>query len=158
MEPLAVQIVESTPATIRRLTSELTDAQAHFRPAPGEWSIVEIVGHLIDKTESWGERMRRIAVEDAPFLPGFDQDEYVQQRGYQQRTLADLLPRLEELQWTLVADLRRLPAQAWQRSGVHGERGQLTLGEACRIYAISLPDHVSQVIATRDQAFRGGAG
>lgn len=149
MEELALRIVTATPPTIRRLTADLSTDETHLRPAVGEWSIVEIIGHLIDKTEVWGERLRRIAAEADPQLPAFDQDEYVRERDYQAQDAEPLVDRLSEMQMSLVGELRALPADAWQRTGVHGERGRLSLGEACRIYAISLPDHVDQVVQTR---------
>lgn len=149
MEELALRIIAAAPASLQRLTADLSPEQARRRPAPGAWSIGEILGHLVDKTEVWGERFRRIAAEDEPRLPAFDQDAYVRDRGYQAQDAAALRERLAAMLHAVVAELRALPEAAWQRAGVHGERGRLTLGEACRIYAISLPEHVDQVVATR---------
>src|SRR5712692_8707913 len=56
VEALALQIIETLPPTLHRLTIDLDDDMSRVRPAAGEWSTVEIVGHLIDKTKSWGER------------------------------------------------------------------------------------------------------
>ncbi|HZU76835.1 MAG TPA: DinB family protein [Dehalococcoidia bacterium] len=151
-EPLAISIIDSLPAALRRLTADLVDEELRFRPAPGEWSIVEIVGHLIDKTEAWGGRFHRIATEDRPTLPAFDQDAYVRDRRYQDQHLDELLTRLSALLTAVAGELRSLPADAWERTGVHAERGVLTLGEAVRIYAVSLPEHVTQIVATRDAA------
>ncbi|HZQ38122.1 MAG TPA: DinB family protein, partial [Dehalococcoidia bacterium] len=83
MEELALQIIESLPVTLRRLTADLSDARLRRRPASGGWSIVEITGHLIDKTEVWGERFRHIATQNQPSLPAFDQDAWVRDRNYQ---------------------------------------------------------------------------
>jgi hypothetical protein len=149
MEELALRIIAATPASLERLTGDLSAEVARRRPAEGEWSIVEILGHLTDTTEVWGERFRRIAAENEPLLPGFDQDAYVRDRGYQDQDPAALRSRLAAALQSLVAELRALPQGAWKRSGIHGERGRLTLGEACRVYAISLPEHVDQIVATR---------
>ncbi len=152
MEQLALRIIEGSPVSIRRLAIDMTSEQLHRRPAENEWSIVEITGHLIDKTEMWGERLRRIATEDRPFLPGFDQDAYVRDRGYQGQELESLLVRLTALSTALAGDLGALPAESWKRMGVHEERGQLSLGDACRIYAVSIPEHIEQITLNRDAA------
>ena len=154
MEYLALQIIDGMPISVRRLTADLTAEQLHRRPADEEWSIVEITGHLIDKTEVWGERLRRIAAEDRPFLSVYDQNAYVRDRRYQEQDEAPLLERLTALITALVGDLRTLPAEAWTRIGVHEERGQLTLGEMCRFYAIGVPEHIGQIVATRDVVLR----
>jgi len=154
MEELALRIIDGLPATIRRLSLDLTPAALAARPAVDEWSFVEIVGHLIDKTEAWGERFRRISLEELPMLPGFDQDARVRERDYQAQPLADLDSRLDALLAAVAAELRALPPAAWGRAGVHSERGRLTLAEAVRIYAISLPEHVEQLVRTRDAALR----
>ena len=154
MEELAIRLIAETPATLHRLTKDLTPEQAHSRPAEGEWSIVEIAGHLVDKTEVWGERFRRIAAEDNPRLEAFDQDEWVRNRDYQAQQFPDLASRLNGMIETLVSDLRALPEDAWERSGTHTERGIITLSEGIRLYAISLPDHMDQLIRTRDAALR----
>ncbi len=157
MEELALQIIEALPVTLRRLTADLSEEQLHRRPAPGEWSIAEIVGHLIDKTEVWGERFRHIATQDQPSLPAFDQDEWVRERNYQAQPFAPLAERLGGMLMQLSAELRGFPPEAWLRAGLHEERGRLTLAEACRIYAISLPEHVEQIVAARDAIVRGPA-
>jgi hypothetical protein len=150
MEALAVRIIDGTPAALHRLTDDLTPEQCRALPAAGEWSIVEIAGHLIDKTEVWGERFRRIAREDRPVLEAFDQDAWVSERGYASAALPELLATLERLCATLAADLRALPDSSWARQGTHTERGVITLREGVRLYAISLPEHVEQLVRTRD--------
>lgn len=154
MEELALRIIEGAPATLRRLAFDLTPAQAAAHPAEGEWSIVEIVGHLVDKTEVWGDRFRRIAAEDGPRLVAFDQDEWVRERNYQAASLIELRARLDTLFVELVRDLRALPADAWARSGTHTERGVITLADGVRLYAISLPEHMDQLLRTRETVLR----
>ena len=154
MEQLALRLIDDAPVSLRRLTVDMDDDSLRRRPQPQEWSIVEIAGHLVDKAEVWGERLRRIAAEDRPFLPAYDQDARVVERGYRSQSLDGVVKKLEELSRALTSDLRALPAEDWQKIGVHEERGQMTLAEATRIYAISLPDHVEQLIATRDAVLK----
>ncbi|HZQ36269.1 MAG TPA: hypothetical protein VFD32_10070, partial [Dehalococcoidia bacterium] len=72
----------------------------------------------------------------------------------QAQPFAPLAERLGGMLMHLAAELRGYPADAWQRVGLHEERGRLSLAEACRIYAVSLPEHVEQIVATRDAVLR----
>ena len=38
----------------------------------GDWTAVEVIGHLADASEMFAERVRRCIDEDRPALPSFD--------------------------------------------------------------------------------------
>jgi hypothetical protein len=52
------------PAVFRRALLRDDDAIRH-RPAAGEWSAVEVVGHMIDTMQIWTSRVERLMVEGA---------------------------------------------------------------------------------------------
>ncbi len=79
-EQWAVQIRE-VPAVFRMALLGDDHAIRH-RPAAGEWSAVEVVGHMIDKMQIWNSRVERLMVEDRPVLPGYDQDALVRDHDY----------------------------------------------------------------------------
>lgn len=56
----------------------------------GKWSIKEVIGHIIDTERVFAYRALRISRGDTTELPGFDQDEYVSESNFDQRTLANL--------------------------------------------------------------------
>ncbi len=64
------------PAVFRRALLRDDDAIRH-RPAAGEWSAVEVVGHMIDTMQIWTSRVERLMVEERPALPRYDQDALV---------------------------------------------------------------------------------
>ena len=69
----------------------LSDEQVQAYPAPGEWNIKQIMGHLCDTERIFAYRALRIARGDKVPLPGFEQNPYVENGGFEQRSLADLL-------------------------------------------------------------------
>ncbi len=71
-EQWAVQIRE-IPVVFRKVLLNDGNAIRH-RPAAGEWSAIEVVGHMIDKMQIWISRVERIMVEERPALPAYDQD------------------------------------------------------------------------------------
>jgi hypothetical protein len=63
------------------------------RPAPGKWSVAEIVGHLIDSASNNHQRFMRARWQDTLVFPGYGQDDWVAAQRYQDadwRTLVEL--------------------------------------------------------------------
>ena len=68
-EQWAAQLRE-VPATFRMALLSDDHAIRH-RPAEGEWSAIEVVGHMIDKMQIWTSRVVRLMVEEQPALPEY---------------------------------------------------------------------------------------
>jgi DinB superfamily len=66
--------LRATPVVLRALVTEVDEARLRRRPAPGEWAIIEVVGHLADTEERALARVRRMLAEEAPELEPFDQE------------------------------------------------------------------------------------
>lgn len=83
----------------------LSDSQARFKPRsfdaaqdkPAEWSIKEVVTHLIDTERVFAYRLICISRKDKTPLPGFEQDDYVRESGSDEVPLADLLDEFASL-------------------------------------------------------------
>ena len=72
-----LEILETQLQEMKQLLEPLTEEQAHFRYAPGKWSIKETLGHVNDAERIFAARILRIARGDQTPLPGFEQDDYV---------------------------------------------------------------------------------
>ena len=95
----------------------LTDAQARFKPGPQEWSIKEVIGHLGDVERVFSYRLFRIARNDGTPLAGFDQDDYVQESGFDFAPLEDLISEFEHLRRANVLTIHHLSDAAIDRRG-----------------------------------------
>ena len=137
--------LRAVPADFRAAVITLDDDALRRRPAAGEWSAIEVLGHIIDKMEAWAGRAERIATEDRPLIRSYDQDAYVQKHGYQERPLQELLNRLTQASAYFAAVVERLPAAALDREGVHEESGPLTLRQCILAPLDSLPGHMEQL-------------
>jgi hypothetical protein len=104
--------------TLRVLLAKVSPAQADFRPGPAEWSIKEVVGHMIDTERVFAYRALRVSRKDQTPLPGFDQDAYIQATNYGARTLADLLDEFDLLRRSNLLAFKPLPAEASLRLGM----------------------------------------
>src|SRR5215207_8003406 len=73
----------------------LSDPQACSKPAPAEWSIKEVMGHLNDVERVFSYRLLRVSRGDITPLPGFEQEDYVRAAGFDRYSLADLIVEFE---------------------------------------------------------------
>ena len=79
------------PDQLRALVQHVSEDGANVRPAPGEWSIKEVIGHINDTERIFAYRALCMARGDTQPLPGFEQDDFVRGTDFNQRTLSDLL-------------------------------------------------------------------
>ena len=76
---------------LQTLLKAYPDAQANEHPAPGEWSVKEVIGHLCDSERVFAYRALRIARADGTPLAGFEQDDYVRATDFNARSLSSLI-------------------------------------------------------------------
>lgn len=133
----------------RRAIAGLSRAELCKPVAPGAWSIQQVVLHLLDSDLIAGERMKRIIAEDNPLILAYDETRFSQRLGYEHAdgALAAEIFALHRAHMTAL--LRGLPAEAFERSGVHQERGRITLLDLVRTYAEHVPHHMRFVDAKR---------
>ena len=97
--------------------NDLSDDQATRPPAPGKWSVKQVLGHLCDTERIMSYRTLRFARGDRTELEGFEQDDYVANADSNGRSTADLLAELRSVRGATLALLRSLTDEASVRSG-----------------------------------------
>lgn len=98
--------------------STFTAEQAAWRPAPGEWNAIEIIGHLADSERVFLFRAFWFARDGGAPLPGMDQNAFMSAVDFASRSLDDVLAEFVAVRRASLALLRSLDAAAWARSGV----------------------------------------
>jgi len=141
----AIKIQKTTAAKLKKLTSGLTAKQLRWQPEPGKWSIAEIVAHLADVeiVASW--RMRSIIGSDGITIQPFDQDVWASVFAYSKRDPKQSVELFRVLRENNLAMLRALPPEAWERHGMHLERGKETIAHLARMFAGHDRNHMSQI-------------
>src|SRR5258708_3746327 len=77
-----LEILRGTEARLRKELQGVPAALVRRRPAPGKWSILEIVCHLRDmERDAYLGRYRRILQEENPSLPNLEGDVLALERG-----------------------------------------------------------------------------
>jgi DinB superfamily len=140
-----IKTLRATPVVLRALVAGVDEAGLRRRPAPGEWAIVEVVGHLADTEERALGRVRRMLSEDSPELAPFDQEALAEECRYLELDLEGELVRLEQLRRDHLAVLEGMDGPGWQRAGRHGEHGELTVELYETHVAAEEVDHLAQI-------------
>lgn len=140
-----IALLSGFPSKVYAQVIPLSEAEALWRPAPGQWNIKEIVCHLRDSAERLGERLQLIATQDNPFLPAFNENALVVEKSYAEDILPAVLMRYVEFRQRDIELLRRLPAEGWARTGVHEERGPRTFQQIAETIVGHESEHLEEV-------------
>lgn len=128
--------LESTPALLARVASELAEDTVRQRGTAGGFSFVEHVWHLADlEREGYGARIRRMLTEDEPRLSNFEGDRVARERQYERRDLAEGLVAFTTARMRNVEALRDVSGPDWKRRGEQEGLGTVTLADVPRMMA-----------------------
>ena len=127
------QVIAGTPARLARVLDGLSPEQAEAQPAPGKWSVREIVAHLADCEIVWSWRLRQAFGEDHATTQPFDQNAW--SPIYAVYSLAQARACFEALRAWNVAFVGGLREADKQRPVTHPERGEETLWTIVQIMA-----------------------
>ena len=90
-----LQYMQAQRGELADLLRGVSDEQALARPAPNEWNIKEVVGHLIDAERVFSYRALCFSRRDTQALPGVEQDDFVRESNFSARPLSDLLEEFD---------------------------------------------------------------
>jgi hypothetical protein len=130
------------PALLRKAVAGMTHEQLLARPVPGKWSTLEGVCHLNDFEPVYSDRFRRVIALKTPLLMVADENEYMKFLNPQERDLNEELAMIEATRVATARLLKVLPADAWERTGIHSEKGKVTLLDLLKSVANHIPSHI----------------
>ena len=146
-DPAEVQA--ATPAEVRRLVAD-AGPDLRERPAPGEWSVLELIGHMADAELVVGGRYRWILAHDRPAIVPYDQDLWAERLRHNEADPEELIAPFEAMRAANLALWRRIPVAERARYGVHEERGPESYDLSFRLLAGHDLFHVDQARQTLD--------
>jgi hypothetical protein len=117
------------------------------RPAPGKWSVGEILAHLAEDELVTSWRYRQMIENNGCTLAGFDQDLWARVGDYASWNPAEALQMFRLLREANLRFLHGLNREEWSRSGIHAERGPITIHDLARHMAGHDRNHIEQIRA-----------
>jgi hypothetical protein len=138
------------PELLDKAIAGVSDEESRFVPARGKWTIRQIARHLTDTEIVAGMRLRQMIAEDRPLMAMFDQDLWAGHLRYNDCDVFDSARKFRILRDDMSDALTPLPAGAFERIGLHPERGAWTLGEWVTHFGIHVEKHVEQIKRARE--------
>jgi len=130
-------------------TTGAAGPELDYKPAPGKWSVRQIVCHLADSEAVGVMRIRQIAAEDNPTLQGFNGELWADHLDYGRRKISQALETFRKLRGENHELLKAMPEDVFSRTGTHTESGKLTLLDLVKGNAEHVEGHVEQIQRTR---------
>jgi hypothetical protein len=138
-------LMAAAPKKLEGMLKGVSAAKMRRKPAPGKWSIAEIVVHLADVEIVVGYRIRLILGNPGGPIQAFDQDAWAEKMEYQRRDVRKSLEMYRSLRQANMALLKSLKPAQWQQYGMHSERGQENIETIVRMFAGHDVNHREQV-------------
>jgi len=150
--PLAPrEVANALRAALLAVRVECSSLPAHvlrWHPAPGEWCVLSVLGHLIESEErGFGGRVRTILAETDPEFRAWDPDAVARDRQDCRRDLPALLAEWTRLREASVAMVETLRPADLSRAGRHPQVGRLSIADLLAEWVHHDRNHQRQILA-----------
>jgi uncharacterized damage-inducible protein DinB len=127
---------------LRNAVSDLSHVELTTRIAPGTWSILEVLCHIVDFEIINAERVRRVLSEHEPTLFNGEPHDFERALLYNTRNFQEELTLIQILRSQTARIIRCIPDEAWKRQGIHSTDGPLSLRQIIERITRHIPHHV----------------
>jgi uncharacterized damage-inducible protein DinB len=151
MNPYASFLAGGDALTTIRETAPRLEKAVHPRdtaalnrvPAPGKWSVRDILAHLADCEVVFAFRLRQALAEDYHVIQPFDQDRWAATYAhYDARAALTVFTAIRQWNLALIAGLK---PEAWAKLLTHPERGEMTFQVVVETMAGHDLNHLGQI-------------
>lgn len=149
-----VKVLGTTSKRISSLLRGLKPAWLRKRPAPGKWSIGEILAHLSEVELVLGWRIRLVLEKSGTPIQAMNKDAWARNSRYD---TMDTKLALDVFRSQRAANLRLvklLTPEMKERYGIHSERGKESVAQMLRLYAGHDLNHVDQMERIRRETLK----
>jgi len=139
-------------AQVARAVEELSEAEAHQVPAPGEWTIAQLLAHIAEIQAFWTAKAILITQEDDPNITRTAVENDIREAavtGQAHDLMADLLPRCQEANQRAIQLIGGIDPAYLERPGHRGEDNPITVQGVIRFLIGHVEEHVRQIAESR---------
>jgi uncharacterized damage-inducible protein DinB len=135
----------AAPRAIARAVGRVSRRQLVRRPARGEWSATEVLGHLLDAEITLGFRIRKLAAEPGAAVVAWAQDRWTDGLGHRRADPRTLAAAFLALRAANVDQVRRMSPAQRRAAGRHPEYGRLRVDPILTHWAEHDLNHLEQI-------------
>jgi uncharacterized damage-inducible protein DinB len=143
-----VGVMERQLEDVSRFLASISEEKSLHRYAPEKWSIRQVLSHLNDSERAFAFRALWFGRDFHDALPSFDQNISVNAARADEHTWASHVAEFRDVRRATVALFRKMPGEAWGRSGVAG--GNLA---TVRALAYVIAGHVAHHVAILQERY-----
>jgi len=111
-----LRLLAEAPSRLSALTAAIAAEMLRTPSVPDEWSAVEVLAHLRSCADVWGGYMSKIIAEDQPTLRAISPRTWMKKTDYRTLEFQPSLQAFAAQRDELVAMLKALPPEGWERS------------------------------------------
>lgn len=142
------EVLATSGGAFAALLRSIPAGAATWRPAPSEWCVNEVVGHIVEaEGRGFAGRIQLILREDEPALETWDQPAVAAARQDCEKTPAEMIAEFEPLRRVSVQLVRSLTSTQLERGGVHPKVGRLTINDLLHEWIHHDGNHLRQAYA-----------
>jgi hypothetical protein len=144
-----IDSLERSGRAIRELYASVPETTLRWKPTPDRWSLLEILGHLLDEeTDDFGMRLRLTIESPEMEWPPIDPDNTVIERRHNEADPGELLARFTESRARSLAWLHGLDEDAMTAAKVHPRFGTMRAGDLMASWTLHDLLHLAQIVRT----------
>ncbi len=123
----AIERLDANARVFAGLCTNISAEQARWQPAPGKWSIVEVVNHLYDEErDDFRARLRFILEKTPGEMPPIAPEQWAAERRYRERDLDESLRQFLEERQRSLNWLKELERPNWRLTHHHPRLGPMS--------------------------------
>ena len=146
--PVVASLLRGAAASLAAEVRALPDTVLRWHPAPGEWCVKDVLGHIIEaERRGFAGRIRVILANAHPALERWDPDEVSRARKDCEKDGAALVKELREMREQSVALVAALHPDDLGRAGLHPAVGELKVGELLHEWVHHDRNHLKQILS-----------
>jgi hypothetical protein len=123
----------------------ISEETAASKPSENQWSVKELLGHLLDSASNNHQRFVRLQIFDEIEFPFYQQDDFVRVNYYQNQKWETLLDFWKSYNLHLVHLVENLDESKLGNIWITPDKERLTLGHIVEDYLRHLKHHLGQI-------------